>query len=65
MPTKEEFALVEKRLEHWNEKIMIACIDGIVLDKDEMLKHVKAEDETGKNLAEVQLNYLRKLKERK
>jgi len=65
MPTKEEFSLVEKRLEHWNEKIKIASIGGIVLDKDKMLKHVKDKDEMGKELSEVQLHYLRKLKERK
>jgi len=66
MVTKEEFALVKKRLEHWNEKIIIATFrDNIKLNKDEMLKHIEAQDDIGKELAEIQMNYLRKLKERK
>ncbi len=65
MITEQEFQLVEKRLEAWNEKIGIACIDGGGLTKDEMLEHVKAKDEVGKALAEVQLHYLKKLKERR
>ena len=63
--TEEEFKLVEKRLEAWNEKIGIACIDLGPFTKNEMLKHVKAKDEVGKALSEVQLHYLRKLKERR
>jgi len=66
MVSKEEFELVEKRLEHWNEKLGIASISGIgPLTKDEMLEHVKAKDEIGQALSEVQLHYLKKLKERK
>ena len=66
MLTKEEFSLVEKRLEHWNEKLIITTFrEGIKLNKDEMIEHVKAEDDLGKELTEIQLHYLRKLKERK
>jgi len=65
MVTKEEFELIEKRLEAWNEKIGIACIELGPFTKDEMLEHVKAKDETGRRLVEVQLNYIRKLKERR
>jgi len=66
MVTKNEFALIEKRLEAWNEKLGIASISGIgPLTKDEMLEHVKAKDEIGQALSEVQLHYLKKLKERK
>ena len=62
--TQKEFELIEKRLEAWNEKLGIACIELGPLTKNEMLEHVKARDETGRKLTEVQLNYLRKLKER-
>lgn len=65
MVTKEEFELIEKRLEAWNEKIKVAKMNSIELTKDEMLEHVKAKDEIGRELTEVQLHYLRKLKERK
>ncbi len=65
MVTKEEFDLIEKRFEQWNEKIRVAKMNGIELTKDEMLEHVKAKDEIGRELTEVQLHYLRKLKERK
>ncbi len=65
MITKEEFALAQKRLEAWNEKIIIATFrDNIKLDKDEMLKHIEAQDDLGKELVEIQMNYLRSLKER-
>ena len=63
--TKEEFELIEKRFEAWNENIINCCIGGIILHKDEMIEHIKAEDKIGEELAEVQLHYLRKLKERK
>ena len=65
MITKEEFSLVEKRLEHWNEKLIISCMGLGNYTKDQILKHVKAEDEVGQKLAEIQLHYLRTLKERK
>ena len=63
--TEKDFELVEKRFEAWNEKIKIAKMNGIELTKDEMLEHVKAKDEIGQKLTEIQLHYLRKLKERK
>jgi len=65
MATEKEFELIEKRLEAWSEKLGIACIELGPFTKDEMLEHVKAKDEAGQKLAEVQLNYLRKLKERR
>jgi len=64
MVSKEEFELIEKRLEAWNEKINVACIQNGPLNKEEMLKHIKAKDEIGGKLAEIQLHYLKKLKER-
>ena len=64
MVTKEEFELIEKRLEAWNEKIGIASFRLGDFTKDEMLKHMKDKDELGQELAEIQLHYLRKLKER-
>lgn len=65
MITKEEFQLVEKRLEAWNEKIGIANFRLGELTKENMLEHVKAKDKIGQELTEVQLHYLRKLKERR
>ncbi len=64
MVTKEEFALVEKRLEAWNEKIGIASFLFGDFTKESIMKHVKAKDELGQELAEIQLHYMRKLKER-
>ena len=64
MVSKEEFKLVEKRLEAWNEKIGIANFRTGEFTKDEMLKHVKDQDEIGRDMSEIQLHYLRKLKER-
>ncbi len=60
--SNEEIQLIEKRFEQWNEKLGIANLRLGELTKDEMLEHVKAKDEIGRNLAEVQLSYLRKLK---
>ena len=64
MVTKEEFELIEKRMEQWNEKIGIANFRLGEFTKNEMLKHVKAEDEIGRDMSEIQLHYLRSLKER-
>ena len=60
--SNEEIQLIEKRFEQWNEKLGIANLRIGELTKDEMLEHVKAKDEIGRNLVEVQLSYLRKLK---
>ncbi len=63
--TPEEFKLVEKRMEAWNEKIGRATLrEGIILTKEQMLEHIKAEDKLGKELTEVQMHYLRQLKRR-
>jgi len=65
MATDEDFKLVEKRLEAWNEKIKIASINGENLSKDDMLKNVKDKTGIGQQLVEIQMNYLKQLKERK
>jgi len=62
--TEDEFKLIEKRMEAWNEKLGATCIELGPFTKDEMIEHVKARDVEGEKLAEVQLNYLKKLKER-
>jgi len=64
MVTPEEFTLVEKRLEAWNENFVIASMQLGNYTKEEALKHIKARDEVGKKLVEIQLYYLKKLKER-
>jgi len=67
MVTKEEFSLVEKRFEAWNEKFILCCISPELgnYTKDEILGHMKAKDEIGEKLAEIQMYYLKKLKERR
>ena len=64
MVSEDEFKLIEKRFEAWNEKLGTACIELGPFTKDEMIEHIKVRDEAGKKLAEVQLSYLKKLKER-
>jgi len=64
MVTEKEYELVSKRLEAWNEKFLLCSIGSGNFTKDQMLEHVKAKDETGEILAKIQLNYLRRLKER-
>lgn len=64
MVTEQEFSLIEKRFEAWNEKLIICCMQLGNYTKDEILEHMKARDEVGRKLAEIQLYYLKKLKER-
>ncbi len=64
MVTEQEFKLIEKRFEAWNEKFIACCIQLGSYTKEEILEHIKARDEIGEKLAEIQLYYLKKLKER-
>ena len=63
MATETEFELIEKRFETFNEKMKICIIGAGNFTKKEILEHVKAKDSIGQRLAEVQLYYLKKLKE--
>lgn len=65
MATEEEFKLIEKRFEAWNEKFLICFMQLGNYTKDEALNHIKARDEIGQRIAEIQIYYLKKLKERK
>ncbi len=65
MVTKEEFELVEKRTEALDERLRVSSMHLENLSKKEMLEHIKSKDELGRQLAEVQLYYLKKLKERR
>ncbi len=65
MITEQEFELIEKRLEAWNEKIGIANFRIGELTKEEILEHIKAKDKIGQELTEVQMHYLKQLKERR
>ena len=65
MATEEEFNLIEKRFEAWNDKFIISSLLLGNFTKDQVLDHIKARDEIGSKLAEIQLYYLKKLKERK
>lgn len=64
MVTDDEFQLIEKRLEAWSEKLRIASFGLGEFTKEQVLEHIKAKDEIGSKIAEVQLYYLKKLKER-
>jgi len=64
MVTEDEFKLVEKRMEAWNEKYRIVCMGLGAFTKEEALKHLKKRDAIGEKIAEIQLYYLKKLKER-
>ncbi len=66
MVTEQEFSLIEKRFEALNEHFRLVSLGGIVgnLSKDEILKHLKARNEIGREIVEHQLYYLKKLKER-
>lgn len=65
MVTEQEFSLIEKRFEAWNEKLIICCMQLGNYTKNMALEHIKAKDEAGAKLAEIQLYYLKKLKEGK
>lgn len=65
MTTEAEFELIEKRFEALNEHLKFVSLGSIrALSKDEILAHLKAKDEIGRIIAERQLYYLKKLKER-
>ena len=64
MVTNQEFDLVEKRLEASNEKFILCVIGLGNFTKNQRLEHIKAKDEVGRELAEVQLFYMRTMKER-
>jgi len=63
--TEEEFLLIEKRFEAWNENFMVSCVQLGNFTKDDVLDHIKARDAIGEKIVEAQLYYLKKLKERK
>jgi len=65
MVTEQEFNLIEKRLEAWNENFIVASVAIGNFTKEEVLQHIKARDEIGQKLVEIQLYYLKKLKERR
>ena len=64
MVTQQEFDLVEKRLEAADERFILCVIGLGNFTKDQRLEHIKAKDEVGRELAEVQLFYMRMMKER-
>ncbi len=46
-----------------NIEIAIGDISGEPMNMDEIIEHVKQEDETGRIIIEMELNYLKALKE--
>ena len=63
MATEKEFELIEKRFETFNERMKLCIIGMGNFTKKDILEHIKAQDSLGQKLAEVQLYYLKKLKE--
>lgn len=70
MATEEEFELTEKRFESMNERLALGVIGlggevGVSsFTKDQILEHTRLQDEIGEEFVKLQLNFLRKLKER-
>lgn len=57
--------LVLARLDTLPSNARISIGSDVSLTKQELMKHVKNDDEIGKKIVEIQLNYLRFLKEGK
>lgn len=54
--------LVILRLESWPKDVKIALGSGEELTRDELIEHVKEEDELGQEIIDMQLKYLRSMK---
>lgn len=63
MPTEEEWKIARARLEAMPENIGIATLRFGAISKDSALQHIDAQDEIGNFLVNLQLNYLRALKQ--
>ena len=57
-----EWELLEKRYEAMPENLIIASINYGAMTKKEILEHIKARDEVGKELLKSSMHYLKKLK---
>jgi len=62
---QEEYDLARARLETMPENIGIATLRFGAMTKEDALKHIDAKDNVGEFLVDVQIRYLRSLKERK
>jgi len=62
MATEQEFELIQKRMEAWRENIVHYSINSGRFNKQQMLEHLKAKDEIGAQITEVQMHYLKTLK---
>lgn len=66
MVTEDEFKLIEKRMEAWPENYRVIFLSNLgSFTKDEILDHLRKRDVIGQKIAEIQLYYLKKLKERR
>ncbi|MHA1852602.1 MAG: hypothetical protein ACTSUF_03735 [Candidatus Heimdallarchaeaceae archaeon] len=63
MFTQEEYDITRARIEAMPEHIGIATLRFGVISKDDALKHIDAKDEIGNFLVNLQMNYLKALKE--
>ncbi|GAG97057.1 unnamed protein product [marine sediment metagenome] len=63
MPTQEEFEIARARIEAMPENIGIATLRFGAIPKDSALAHIDAKDEIGNFLVNLQMNYMRSLKE--
>jgi len=62
MPTEEEWELVKVRVEQMPSHMKIS-IGNKNYNKDDIINHVEKRDEVGKLISEIELNYLKALKD--
>jgi hypothetical protein len=61
MPTQEEWDLVKSRIEQMPSHIKLS-IGNASYAKDDLIKHIEKKDEIGQLILEVELTYLKALK---
>lgn len=54
--------LVILRLQSWPPDVKIVLGSGEEMTRDQIIEHVKKEDEVGKEIIDMQLKYLRSMK---
>jgi hypothetical protein len=62
MATEEQWELVKARIEDMPSHMKIS-IGNAEYDKEDIIEHVEKRDDIGKLILEVELNYLKALKE--
>lgn len=62
---KKEIELIILRLETLSPEVYFSSGNGENISRDEMIKHVRANDETGREFIETEMEFLRALKDGK